>query len=133
MGRLSYGIYYPDEGGTHFEANYFDFPGRKPTEMHFEEADLWVNQARSIVDFYIKAEFPNGEIDYRQYRTRLILDGVRKPDFRQETDTISRMIYGMASTYMLTGEDKFLEVAEKGTKYLCDHMRFYDIDKFLII
>jgi len=127
-----YGIYYPDEGGTNFEASYIDFPGRKPNEMRFEEADWWVNQARSIADFYIKAEFPNGEIDYRQYRTRLTLDGVRKPDFRQETDTISRMIYGMASAYMLTGEDRFLEVAEKGTKYLRDHMRFYDIDENIV-
>ena len=78
-----YGIYYPDEGGTNFEASYIDFPGRKP-------------------------------------------------DFHQETDTISRMIYGMASAYMLTGEDRFLEVAEKGTKYLRDHMRFYDIDENIV-
>ncbi len=127
-----YGVYYPDESGTHFEVSYIDFPGRKPNEMRFEEADWWINQARSIADFYIKAEFPNGEIDYRQYRTRLTLDGVRKPDFRQETDTISRMIYGMASAYMLTGEDRFLEVAEVGTKYLRDHMRFYDIDENVV-
>lgn len=127
-----YGIYYPDESGTHFEASYIDLPGRKPSEIRFEEADWWVNQARSIADFYIRAEFPNGEIDYRQYRTRLTLDGVRKKDFRQETDTISRMIYGMASAYMLTGEDRFLEVAEKGTQYLRDHMRFYDLDEGVV-
>lgn len=127
-----YGIYYPDEGGTAFEASYIDFPGRKVSEMRFEEPDWWINQARSIADFYIKAEFPNGEIDYRQYRTRLTLDGVRKKDFRQETDTISRMIYGMASAYMLTGEDRFLEVAETGTQYLRDHMRFYDIDENVV-
>lgn len=127
-----YGIYYPDEGGTTFEASYIDFPGRKASEMRFEEADWWINQASSIADFYIKAQFPNGEIDYRQYRTRLTLDGVRKKDFRQETDTISRMIYGMASAYMLTGEDRFLEAAEVGTKYLRDHMRFYDIDENVV-
>ncbi|MCE5285607.1 MAG: AGE family epimerase/isomerase [Pelosinus sp.] len=127
-----YGIYYPDERGTTFEASYIDLPGRKPQEMRFEEADWWVNQARSIADFYIKAEFPNGKIEYDQYRTRLTLDGVRKKDFRQETDTISRMIYGMASAYMLTGEDRFLEVAETGTKYLREHMRFYDIDENVV-
>jgi len=127
-----YGIYYPDEAGMTFEAAYIDFPGRKPQEMRFEEADWWINQAKSIADFYIKAEFPNGEIDYSQYRTRLTLDGVRKADFMQETDTISRMIYGMASAYMLTGEDRFLEVAEKGTKYLRDHMRFYDTDENVV-
>lgn len=49
-----YGIYYPDASGTNFEASYIDFPGRKPNEMRFEEADWWVNQARSIADFYIR-------------------------------------------------------------------------------
>lgn len=127
-----YGIYYPDESGQNFEASYIDFPGTKPNEMRFEEPDWWINQAKSIADFYIRAQFPNGEIDYSQYRTRLTLDGVRKKDFRQETDTISRMVYGMASAYMLTGEDRFLEAAEKGTKYLRDHMRFYDIDENVV-
>ena len=31
---------------------------------------------------------------------------------RQETDTISRLVYGMATAYLLTGEDRFLEAAE---------------------
>ena len=39
------------------------------------------------------------------------------------------MIFGMASTYLLTGEDIYLEAAEKGTQYLRDHMRFYDVDE----
>ena len=35
----------------------------------------------------------------------------------------------MASAYLLTGEDRFLEAAEKGTEYLREHMRFYDTDE----
>lgn len=127
-----YGIYYPEAKGPVFEASYIDFVGRKPSEMRFEQPDWWVRQAASIADFYIRAQFPNGEIDYKQYRTRLQLDGNRKGDFRQETDTISRMVYGMASAYMLTGEDRFLEAAEKGTEYLREHMRFYDIDENVV-
>lgn len=53
------------------------------------------------------------------------LGGKREANsFRQETDTISRMIYGMASAFMMTGEDIFLETAEKGVEYLKKHMRF---------
>jgi len=33
---------------------------------------------------------------------------------------------------MMTGEEQFLEAAEKGTEYLRDHMRFYDADENLI-
>lgn len=127
-----YGIYYPEPDDYIFEASYIDFVGRKPEEMRFEEPDWWVKQASSIADFYIRAQFPDGKIDYSQYRTRLQLDGNRKGDFRQETDTISRMVYGMASAYMLTGEDRFLEAAEKGTEYLREHMRFYDIDENVV-
>lgn len=127
-----YGIYYPEPKDYVFEASYIDFVGRKAGEMRFEEPDWWIRQAADIADFYIKAQFPNGEIDYRQYRTRLQLDGNRKGDFRQETDTISRMVYGMASAYMLTGEDRFLEAAEKGTEYLREHMRFYDVDENVV-
>ncbi len=45
------------------------------------------------------------------------------PDFRQENDTISRLVYGLATAYLLTGEDRFLHAAESGTEYLREHMR----------
>ena len=49
-------------------------------------------------------------------------------DYLQETDTISRMVYGMACAYMLTGKDLYLDAAEQGTKYLRDKMKFTDTD-----
>ncbi|MCA8909526.1 MAG: AGE family epimerase/isomerase, partial [Rhodospirillaceae bacterium] len=42
------------------------------------------------------------------------------------TDTISRLVYGFASAFLLTGNDRYLEAAEKGTEYLRKHMRFAD-------
>lgn len=42
------------------------------------------------------------------------------------------MVYGMASAYMLTGKDEYLEAAEKGTDYLRDKMRFVDTDTGMI-
>ncbi|MCL2932666.1 MAG: hypothetical protein MGG11_10520 [Trichodesmium sp. MAG_R03] len=38
----------------------------------------------------------------------------------------------MATAYMMTGEEIFLEAAEKGTEYLRDHMRFVDLDEDVI-
>ncbi|MCX5697788.1 MAG: AGE family epimerase/isomerase [Candidatus Omnitrophica bacterium] len=127
-----YGTFYPQGLGHVFEAQSICFPGCKPNEFRFEEPDWWIKQARNIADFFYKAQFLGKEIDYRNYRTMLKLSGERKGDFRQETDTISRLIYGFASTFMLTGEDRFLEAAEKGTVYLREHMRFYDTDENIV-
>ncbi|MDD1469676.1 N-acyl-D-glucosamine 2-epimerase, partial [Dolichospermum sp. ST_sed5] len=119
-----YGIFYPQGEKQVFEAKTLDFPGKSPGEYCFEEPNWWINQARSVADFFINSQFggPDG-IDYRKYRTSLKLTGEKKGDARQETDTISRMVFGLASTFLLTGEDRFLEAAEKGSDYLRDHMQ----------
>ncbi len=127
------GIFYPQKSGHVFEVKAFVFPETPEGKFRFEEPDWWIKQARSIGDFYINAEFGGPDkIDYREYRTMLSLTGQRKPDHRQETDTISRMVYGEASAFLLTGEDRFLEAAEKGTQYLREHMRFYDTDENIV-
>jgi mannose/cellobiose epimerase-like protein (N-acyl-D-glucosamine 2-epimerase family) len=127
------GIYYPEKKKHNFEAKVLVFPGETRDKYRFEEPDWWVKQAKSIADFFIKAQFKGADkIDYSKYRTFLSLTGEQKGDFRQETDTISRLVYGFASAFLLTGEDRFLEAAEKGTAYLRDHMRFYDVDENIV-
>jgi len=54
------------------------------------------------------------------------LYGQKIDSTRQETDTISRLVYGFASAYMMTGNEKYLEVAEKGSQYLRDHFCMVD-------
>lgn len=126
-----YGVFYPDS--SIFEARQIVFVGRKEDDYIFEKPNWWIDQVRSLANFYLKAQFGEEEIDYRRYRTTLSLSGVRSMDnFSQETDTISRLVYGFASAFMMTGEDKFLEAAEKGTQYLRDHMRFVDLDEDIV-
>ncbi len=132
---FSYGVFYPHGSEFKFDAKALVFPGESPEQYRHEEPDWWVNQVRSIADSYLKWQFdyPNQTIDYANYRTQLNLAGAKKEeDYLQETDTISRLVYGMASAFLMTGEDRFLEAAEKGTEYLRDHMRFYDPDEDLI-
>lgn len=135
-GRMvfAFGIFYPQHDGKYaFEAKQIDFPERELGKFRFEESNWWANQAKSICNFFVNAQFGNGEINYEKYRTSVSLSGKREANsFRQETDTISRMIYGMASAFMLTGEDIFLETAEKGVEYLKKHMRFYDVDNNVV-
>jgi len=126
------GIFYPEKGDLHFEAKHIILAGRNSDEYRFETPDWWVQQIRALADFYFNAQFPDGVIDYRNYRTHLTLEGQKIESTRQETDTISRMIYGFASAYLLTGEDRYLEAAEKGTEYLREHMRDVNEDEKVV-
>ncbi|MBN3921862.1 AGE family epimerase/isomerase [Nostoc sp. NMS4] len=123
---FAYGIFYPEAGEHKFEAKHIVFLGRTENEYLFERPDWWVKQIRSLGDFYLKAQFEDGDIDYRKYRTGIGLVGSKEDSTRQETDTISRLVYGFATAYMMTGDDRYLEAAEKGTEYLRQHMRFLD-------
>ncbi|GAK55457.1 Slr1855 protein [Candidatus Vecturithrix granuli] len=141
---FAYGIFYPEKGGHTIETQFMVFPGKKVGTYGFERQNWWIQQIDELGKFYLKAQF--GEqalefeddaykkaIDYDNYRTTIKLSGEKEKDnYRQETDTISRMVYGFASAYMLTGDDRFLEGAEKGTQYLRDHMRFYDADENIV-
>jgi mannose/cellobiose epimerase-like protein (N-acyl-D-glucosamine 2-epimerase family)/anti-anti-sigma regulatory factor len=126
------GIFYPEKGGLRFEAKHIILAGRNSDEYRFEKPDWWVQQIRALADFYFNAQFPDGVIDYTTYRTNLTLEGQKIESTRQETDTISRMIYGFASAYLLTGEDRYLDAAEKGTEYLREHMRGINEDENVV-
>ncbi len=121
-----YGAFYNEGGGFNFVAQYLVFPGARPDEYHFEKRDWWVRQIRALGEFYLLAQFGGDEINYDNYRTTIKVTGEKPKDqYRQETDTISRLVYGFATAYMMTGDERFLEGAEKGTDYLREHMRFY--------
>ncbi|MEW6219608.1 MAG: AGE family epimerase/isomerase [Thermodesulfobacteriota bacterium] len=129
-----YCIFYPVGDDYRIEAKSLIFCGERPGSFRHEDPDWWVKQIRSIANSYLRWQFnyPEQPIDYREYRTFLHLAGGKKGDYLQETDTISRLVYGFASAYLVTGEEHFLEAAEKGTEYLREHMRFYDVDEDLI-
>jgi mannose/cellobiose epimerase-like protein (N-acyl-D-glucosamine 2-epimerase family) len=129
---FAYGVFYPQGGGHVFEAKRLVFVGRKEDQYQFEKQDWWIKQVASLGNSYLKWQFGTGDVDYRIYRTILNLAGEKKGDRRQETDTISRLVYGFASAYLMTGEDRYLVGAERGTNYLRDHMRFVDKDEDIV-
>ncbi len=123
---FAYGIYYP-EAGKPFEVKHIVFAGRSENDWVFEKQDWWIKQIQQLGNFYLDAQFGEDDvIDFSKYHTMLNLYGNQIKNTRQETDTISRLIYGFASAYNLTGNEKYLEAAEKGTAYLREHFRAYD-------
>ncbi|KST65748.1 AGE family epimerase/isomerase [Mastigocoleus testarum] len=128
---FAYGVFYPDS--STFDAKQIVFTGRKKDDYVFEKQNWWVQQINSLGKFYLKAQFGDGDYNYRKYRTSLSLSGQQSDtNFRQETDTISRLVYGFASAFMMTGNDSFLKAAERGTEYLREHMRFVDLDEGIV-
>ena len=128
-----YGTFYNEGGGFNYVAQYLIFLGAKAGEYGFEKRDWWIRQIRALGDFYLRAQFGDAKVDYDNYRTVIKVTGEKdKDNYRQETDTISRLVYGFASAYLLTGDDRYLEGAEKGTEYLREHMRFVDLDENIV-
>jgi len=127
-----HGIFYPESDGLTFEAKRLIFLGRGVGEYNFEQSTWWINQIDSLAGFYRRAQFGHGPADFHEYRTNLRLGGDKTDSHVQETDTISRLVYGMASAYLLTGRDEYLDVAERGTEYLRAHMRFVDRDSDVV-
>jgi mannose/cellobiose epimerase-like protein (N-acyl-D-glucosamine 2-epimerase family) len=129
---IVYGIFYPNLEGDVFVAKHVHLLGRGAEDFNFEEPGWWTHQLDQIAAFYRRAQFGDGPVDYDEYRTNIHLGGRKTDSHVQETDTISRMIYGMASAYMLTGNDQYLEIAERGTEYLRRHLRFVDNDNDVV-
>jgi mannose/cellobiose epimerase-like protein (N-acyl-D-glucosamine 2-epimerase family) len=127
---FAHGTFYPENGGHAFETQRVVLTGQTAGEYTFEQSDWWVRQISELGHFYRKAQFGvTAHPDFATYRTMLRLGGEKTDSYVQETDTISRLIYGMSSAYLLTGTEEFLEVAERGTEYLREHMRFVDRDE----
>ncbi|MBF9070763.1 AGE family epimerase/isomerase [Streptacidiphilus fuscans] len=126
------GVFYPEGGGARFDAKHLLFVGRNAEDHRFEEHAWWVRQLESIARFYRRAQFGDEPVDFRRYRTEIRLGGDKTASHVQETDTISRLVYGMASAYMLTGNEDYLDVAERGTEYLREQMRFVDSENDVV-
>jgi mannose/cellobiose epimerase-like protein (N-acyl-D-glucosamine 2-epimerase family) len=124
---FAYGVLTPDSGGYTFEAHHLVLPARG-SGYAFEEPDWWTRQLVALTGFYRRAQFGAGEVDFADYRTAIGLGGHKTGDQVQETDTLSRLVYGLASAYQLTGDESYLDMAERGCDYLREHLRFVDLD-----
>jgi mannose/cellobiose epimerase-like protein (N-acyl-D-glucosamine 2-epimerase family)/anti-anti-sigma regulatory factor len=122
---FAYGVFY-GEADVPFEVEHVLFLGRDEHEYVFERPAWWTHQVGELARFYLDSQFGTGPIDFSRYTTMLDLYGHKMDSARQETDTISRLVYGFASAYLLTGDDRCLEAAEKGTEYLRTHFRALD-------
>ncbi|WP_415846492.1 AGE family epimerase/isomerase, partial [Vibrio aerogenes] len=119
----AYGICYPQGKRYNLAAKHIVFSADQDNQYVFERPDWWQHQISQLADFYLDAQFANGVIDYSKYRTNLSLEGRKKGDGIQEAATLSRLVYGFATAYMMTGHDKYWQAAKKGSLYLRQHFK----------
>ncbi len=88
----------------------------------FEETHWWIDQIARLADRWLDQLF-RGDRDYtsedfaRAYRTNLGSLGGVMDDNVQECATLSRLIYGLSSAYLLTGIERYYLAAKSAVEY----------------
>jgi mannose/cellobiose epimerase-like protein (N-acyl-D-glucosamine 2-epimerase family) len=106
--------------------------GPDATAPVIEAADWWPAQARELARFWVRNQGERSDLslDPDRYRTRVTKSGSKRPDEAnlQETDTLSRLVYGLTSTYITTGDAWMIDAARRLVDYQRRMMRYQSPD-----
>jgi mannose/cellobiose epimerase-like protein (N-acyl-D-glucosamine 2-epimerase family) len=117
------GIFWEHEELQRFDARFVTLMHNKPGEYLFEDTHWWLNQITRMGEEWLDDLFGDRRSyqtdDFAElYRTNLNILGLTVGDNNiQECATLSRLIYGLSSAYLLTGSERFLLAAQAGVKY----------------
>lgn len=85
----------------------------------FEDPRWWVDLIGAKGNRWFETFFADGTIDFTRYRTELNILYQPKSEM-QEVATLSRLLYGFAVTYQLTGNQRYLDALRIGVQYQRD-------------
>ena len=115
------GVYLEDGANRRLDAISVHLLQTFDGEFLFEQTHWWLTQIARLSDTWLGFLFPNKvtyEIDdFRLYQTNLNIVGLPTDDNIQESSTLSRLIYGLSSAYLLTGSESYLSAARAGVQY----------------
>lgn len=115
------GIYLEDGDKKRFDARNVNLVQSADGEFLFEETHWWLTQISRFADTWLGFLFPNKQTyeidDFALYQTNLNIIGLPVDDNIQECATLSRLIYGLSSAYLLTGCERYLSAARAGVQY----------------
>jgi hypothetical protein len=116
------GIYLEYGGTRRFEARRIVLMHWKAGAFLFEETHWWLTQISRLGDRWLENLFGvvrsyTLEDFSRSYRTGTNILGGVTDDNIQECATLSRLIYGLSSAYLLTGSERFFLAARAGVQY----------------
>lgn len=116
------GVYQENGSDRSLEARTVILPHWKKGSFLFEETHWWVDQISLLADKWLDNLFDSTrsyKIDdfSKLYRTNLNITGGSTNNTVQECATLSRLIYGLSSAYLLTGSERYLLAAKAGIDY----------------
>jgi len=123
LGRLVVieGIYQQDQGKSQFSARFVHILQEQDGEYLFERTHWWITQTSRLADRWLDDLFGAKQTfiidDLALYRTNLNITGAPTDDNIQECATLSRLIYGLSSAYLLTGASRYLSAATAAVEY----------------
>ena len=109
-------------GQSTFEGRKVSLLAVQPGRFLFEDTHWWLTQMACFADEWLDDLFGERRTyewdDFAQfYRTNLNILGQPLDDQVQECATLSRLIYGLSSCYLLTGGERYLLAARAGVRY----------------
>ncbi len=99
----------------------------------FEHTHWWIAQISRLADRWLDDLFGDRRSyaldDFAAlYRTNLNILGLPTNDQTQEMATLSRLIYGLSSSYLITGDKRYYLAAKAGVDYQRDAFRSISAD-----
>jgi mannose/cellobiose epimerase-like protein (N-acyl-D-glucosamine 2-epimerase family) len=122
------GIYQEDDQAKGIEARHVILMHSSAASYVFEETHWWLRQISALTTRWLDDLFANRRSykpdDFAEfYRTNLNIEGEPTNETTQECATLSRLIYGLSSAYLLTGNERFFLAAKAGVAYQRDTFR----------
>jgi mannose/cellobiose epimerase-like protein (N-acyl-D-glucosamine 2-epimerase family) len=99
----------------------------------FEHTHWWKAQIESMANKWLDVLFQDKrtyELDdfAALYRTTLSIEGQPTDDQTQEMATLSRLIYGLSSAFLLGGDERYFHAAKAGVEFQREAFRSYSTD-----
>lgn len=115
-------IYQVQEDRSLFDATCVHLLTTPNSTFLFEQTHWWLNQISRMADEWLDDLFGDRrnyrESDFSElYRTNLNIIGLPTDNNIQEMATLSRLIYGLSSAYLLTGNSRYLSAASAGVRF----------------
>ncbi|MBN8231523.1 AGE family epimerase/isomerase [Corallococcus macrosporus] len=116
------------------------YDARAVTRMHseprrflFEEPHWWMNQTRQMANAWLDDLFGDSRVysedDFStRYRTHLDFYGGATDDNLQAMPTLARLIYGLSTAYLMTGDHRYRLAAAAGIQFQRSSFRILSPD-----
>lgn len=116
------GVEIENDGVRRFDARTVTRLTNAQGGFFFENSHWWLTQMGRLADQWLDDLFDDRRTfewdDFAElYRTNLNILGQPTDNVTQECATLSRLIYGLSSCYLLTGGERYLQAARAGVKY----------------